>query len=266
MKTRTLTVSNNRATIEVFEAGSGPDLVYLHGAGGIMPDDPFIAALAKDFRVQAPLLPGYGKSEGGEHFRDMLDFTLLGLDILDALGVKNPLLVGHSMGGMIAAEMAALAPQLIHRLVLIAPAGLWLEDHPIPDLFAMMPYDFPPLLFHDEKLGEKIFTAGLDLDNVEFLTNFLVMNSRQMGFAGKILFPIPERGLSERLFRIRAKTLLLWGADDKLIPLPYAKAFRKHLPKADYVEIPAAGHLPTLEKPAETVAAIRHWAKEVAPA
>ena len=68
--------------------------------------------------------------------RDMLDFTLHSWDVVEALGLKNPILVGHSMGGMIAAEMAALAPNDVSRLALICPAGLWLDDHPIVDIFS----------------------------------------------------------------------------------------------------------------------------------
>ena len=162
MDSRTITVSDGRAKIQVLEAGHGPDLVFFHGAGGVTAMDPFLDALSRRFRVKAPLLPGYGESEGGDNFRTMLDITLLGLDIFDALKVDNPLLVGHSMGGMLAAEMAALAANDIKRLALIAPAGIWLDAHPIPDVFALLPADYPPLLFHDVKLGERLITAGLD--------------------------------------------------------------------------------------------------------
>ena len=75
----------------------------------------------------------------------MLDFTLHGWDVVEALGLKNPILVGHSMGGMIAAEMAALAPNDVSRLALICPAGLWLDDHPIVDIFSLLPFEMPKL-------------------------------------------------------------------------------------------------------------------------
>jgi pimeloyl-ACP methyl ester carboxylesterase len=95
------------------------------------------------------------------------------------------------MGGMIAGEMAAIAPHDVSRLALIAPAGLWLDAHPIPDIFAMMPYDLPKYLFYDEEAGAKALTAGMDLSDPKFLLGFLVQNARQLGAAGKILFPIP---------------------------------------------------------------------------
>lgn len=256
MESRMIDVSNGRAQIRVFEAGKGQDLVFFHGAGGLMPDDPFVARLAQHYHVHAPLLPGYGDSEGAENFRDMLDITLLAGDILDALAVTNPIVVGHSMGGMIAAELAAVAPQAIAKLVLICPAGIWLDEHPIPDLFSLMPHEYPELLFHDVELGTRLITAGLDLENLEFLAEFLITAGRQLGMAGKILFPIPDRGLKDRLYRIRAKTVIVWGDEDKLIRPVYAREFSGRIPRAELVNVAAAGHMVTIEQTEKVVAAI----------
>src|SRR5262249_57994125 len=122
MKSRFLKLKPSGTRIEVVEAGKGKDLFYLHGAGGHMPADPLIAALATKYRVSAPLLPGYGRSEGEDGLRDMLDVTLHALDILEKLKLRKPIVVGHSMGGMIAAEMAAIAHTEIEKLCLLAPA------------------------------------------------------------------------------------------------------------------------------------------------
>ena len=145
----------------------GQPLVFLHGAGGATTADPFLAKLAAKYHLYAPLLPGYGDSEECHTIRDMLDFTLHTWDVVEALGLKNPILVGHSMGGMIAAEMAAIAPNDVTRLGLICPAGLWLDAYPIPDLFATMPFEMPKLLFHDVEAGTAMLTAGLQLDDPE---------------------------------------------------------------------------------------------------
>jgi pimeloyl-ACP methyl ester carboxylesterase len=250
------TVQTHRVPVRYYEGGKGQPLVFLHGAGGILPQDPFLDRLAQKFHVYAPLLPGYGDSQECSALRDMLDFTLHTSDVIDALGLSKPVLAGHSMGGMIAAEMAALAPRDFDRLALIAPAGLWLDAHPIPDLFAMLPYEMPPYLFHDVEAGTRLMTAGVALNDPEWLKGFLVMNARQMGTASKLLFPVPERGLSERLYRIKAKTLLIWGASDKLIPPVYGEAFRKAIKGAQLTVIPKAGHLVTLEQPDELVSAL----------
>src|SRR3954466_3673069 len=143
------TVQTHYAPVQYYVGGSGPDLVFLHGAGGVTGDDPLLAELAKSHRVYAPLIPGYGASEEAPEIRDMLDFTLHTWDVVKALGLKDPVLVGHSMGGMIAAEMAAVCPNDVSRLALICPAGLWLDDHPIVDVFSTLPFEMPALLYHD---------------------------------------------------------------------------------------------------------------------
>jgi pimeloyl-ACP methyl ester carboxylesterase len=250
------TVHTPHVPVRYFEGGTGAPLLFLHGAGGLVAGDPFFAKLAGKYHVYAPLLPGYGDSEECPELRDMLDFTLHTWDVVDALALKKPIIVGHSMGGMIAAEMAAIAPHDVDRLGLIAPAGLWLDNHPIPDLFATMPYDYPALLFHNVEAGAALFTAGVAFDDPEWLKAFLVTNARQLGMAGKILFPIPERGLSARLYRIRAKTILVWGDSDKLISPIYAEAFKKGIKGAELVAIPEAGHMVTIEKGDQVLAAL----------
>jgi pimeloyl-ACP methyl ester carboxylesterase len=251
-----LDVAGGRRKIHVFEVGDGPPLVFLHSAGGLVEDSPFLAALAQRWHVFAPLLPGYGDSEGGEDLRDMLAVTLHSFDVIDALGLDRPILVGHSMGGMIAAEMAAVAPREIARLGLVAPAGLWLDAHPVPDLFSKLPHELPALLFHDAALGERLMAPGGDLADPKFLEAFLVRNARQLTMASKLLFPIPDRGLAERLYRIRAKTVVVWGEEDRMIPASHGEAFRDGIAGAELIRIPEAGHMVIAERPEAVVAAL----------
>ena len=253
-------VAEGRCKVRVFEAGKGPPLVFLHGTSGLTDDSPFLAALARRWHVFAPLLPGYGDSEGAEDLRDMLAVTLHSFDVIDALGLDRPILVGHSMGGMIAAEMAAVAPREVERLGLIAAAGLWLDEHPVPDLFSKLPHELPALLFHDPKFGERVMTAGADFDDPKFLEAFIIRNTRQLAMAGKLLFPIPDRGLGERLYRIRAKTAVIWGESDRVIPPAHGEAFRQSIAGAELVRVPAAGHMVIVEQPEAIVAALeRLW-------
>lgn len=249
-------VAGGRARIRVFEAGEGGPLVFLHGAGGLTEDSPFLAALAGCWHVFAPLLPGYGDSEGAESLGDMLSVTLHTFDVIGTLGLARPILVGYSMGGMIAAEMAAVAPREVERLGLIAPAGLWLDDHPVPDLFSKLPHELPALLFHDAQFGERVLTAGADFDDPKFLEAFIIRNTRQLAMAGKLLFPIPDRGLAERLYRIRARTVLVWGDSDRVIPPAHGEAFRQAIARAELIRIPAAGHMIIVEEPEAVVAAL----------
>lgn len=250
------TLETPHVPVRYFEGGAGPELVFLHGAGGITAEDPFLNALAQKYHVYAPLIPGYGDSEECAEIRDMLDFTQHTWDVVAALGLKDPILVGHSMGGMIAAEMAASQPNDLSRLGLICPAGMWNDDHPIADLFSLLPYEMPAYLFHDVEAGAAILTAGRNTSDPGFLQAYLVTNARQLGMAGRLLFPIPERGLSQRMYRIKAKTVVVWGDSDKLIPPFYAHGFKKGIAGAELVSIPEAGHMVIVEKTAQVVEAI----------
>jgi len=234
------TVQTHHVPVRYLEGGSGQPLVYLHSAGGVTADDVLLNALAKTHHVYAPMLPGYGDSEECGEIRDMLDVTLHTWDVVHALGLKDPILVGHSMGGMMAAEMAAV----------------WLDDHPTADIFSVMPYEMPALMFHDAVAGAAMFTAGTNVEDPGFLQAYLVRNARQLGMAGRILFPIPERGLSQRLYRVTAKTVLVWGDSDRVVSPVYAQAFKRLIKDAALVSIPEAGHMVPWEKTAEVAAAI----------
>jgi pimeloyl-ACP methyl ester carboxylesterase len=260
MRERTLETPRG-IRFRLLEAGepAGRPLVYFHSAGGLLPNEPLLETLGtQGYHVYAPVWPGYGEEPGEDALEDMLDFALHGWDVVDALGLEErPVIAGHSMGGMIAAEMACLQPQRVERLVLIASAGLWLDEHPIPDLFAMLPFELAQVLFFDPKMGEAMLTGGVDFSNFEALKDFLVLNARRLGTAGKILFPIPNRRLAKRLYRMAAPTLLVWGKQDKLIPPPYAERFQKLLPGDSRIAwIDQAGHMVPYEQTAAVAQAI----------
>ncbi|MDG2113539.1 MAG: alpha/beta fold hydrolase [Actinomycetota bacterium] len=138
MSYREETITTRRGiTTPVRIYGEGPiDIVYLHGAGGLLPVEATIDGLvAGELTVAAPVWPGYSEHEDEGKLEDMLDFALHGWDVVSELGLVRTSLVGHSMGGMIASEMAAIAPQSVDRLALLCSAGFWLDSHPIPALF-----------------------------------------------------------------------------------------------------------------------------------
>jgi pimeloyl-ACP methyl ester carboxylesterase len=240
----------------VLEGGSGAPVVFFHGAGGLLADNPFLDQLAQRYHVFAPEWPGYGESAGEELLEDMLDFALHGWDVIDALGLRRPHLVGHSMGGMIAAEMACLAPRDLDTLTLVAAAGLWMDDHPIPDIFALLPFQLAELLFDDPQKGQALLTGGADLSDMEALKDFYLVSQRRLAMAGKILFPIPNRRLSKRLYRLTARTLILWGAADRLIAPAYAARWKALIPAARVEMIEGAAHMLPYERPEAFVRAV----------
>ncbi len=248
------------AKVRIDGPSDGAPVLYLHGAGGLFPTEPLLDRLAASYRVYATEWPGFGEEETEGHLEDMLDFTLHGWDVVDALGLERPHLIGHSMGGMIAAEMAALNPGGLGRLVLVDAAGVWLDELPAPDIFAMLPFELAEVLFADAKIGEAMLTAGMDFSDDEALKRFLVGNARRLGTAGKILFPIPNRRLSKRLYRVTNPTLLLWGRQDKLFPTRYAERYAELLTAttAEIRYVEGAGHMLPYEQPdaaAEAIAA-----------
>jgi pimeloyl-ACP methyl ester carboxylesterase len=234
-------------------------VVFFHGAGGLLADNPFLDGLAARYHVFAPELPGYGESTGEEMLEDMLDFTLHGWDVVTALGLTRPHLVGHSMGGMMAAEMAAIAPNDLGRLVLAGAAGLWMEEHPIPDIFALLPGQLVELLFQDADKGQALLTGGVDFSDMEAFKEFYLGQQRRLAMAGKILFPIPNRRVSKRLYRVTAPTLVLWGGADKLIIPAYAERWSRLIPGAQVQIIPDAGHMLPYEQPEAFVDAVSRF-------
>jgi pimeloyl-ACP methyl ester carboxylesterase len=256
------TIQTRHAQVPYLEGGAGDPLLFIHGAGGLISAaDPLLNALAKTHHVFAPYLPGYGGTEDCADLRDMLDYTLFGWDLVKGFGIGDPILVGDAMGGMIAAEMAAVAANDVTRLVLIAPAGLWLDDHPVPDLFTLLPYELPAMMFHDVEAGTRLLTDGLRLDDPAFLQEYLIRSARQLGMAGKLLFPVPERGLAQRLYRITAKTVIVWGANDRLYPPVYGDAFSAAIEGSSLITVPDCGHAVAIESPGAVLQAVASFAR-----
>jgi pimeloyl-ACP methyl ester carboxylesterase len=243
-------------TIRVLQGGAGDDVLFFHGAGGMVGCEDLLERLAGQYGVHAPELPGYGESEGETLLEDMLDFTLHGWDVADALGIDRPHLVGHSMGGMMAAEMASVDNRRARSLALIAPAGMWIDEHPIADIFTALPHELPGLLFYDPAAGAAALTGGVDFNDMEALVAFFIDNSRRLGTAGKMLFPIPNRRLSKRIYRLKAPTTIIWGESDNLIPPVYAARWQELIPHATVVTVAEAGHMVLTERPDEVATAI----------
>jgi len=241
------------ARVRVLELGpaDGRPIVFLHGVAGLLDDTTFFEHLARQGRVFVPELPGYGESTGEQLLEDMLDFALHGWDVISALGLDDarPTVIGHSLGGMIAAEMACLAPWALERLVLVDALGLWLDEHPIPDIFAFMPYEFGEYLFYDPNRAAALLSGATDLADPESLRDFVIGNSRRLGTAGKLLFPIPNRRVSKRLYRLTTETLVVWGDADRLVPPVYGQRWARLLPCARLVCVADAGHMLPYEQP-----------------
>lgn len=244
---------------EVILGGSGSPLVYLHSANGVSPADPFLQALAEHYSVYAPVAPGYNDLDELRQMRTVHDVVLHYDDVCQVLGLESFVMAGQSFGGMFAAEFAAHYPNRVASLALLAPVGLWSEDIPTVDMFATPPLELDPLLWADPA-SEAAATAREAMMGGDDPVESTIALMRGLITVGKFLMPIPDRGLSRRLYRISASTLVLWGDKDGLVPVAYADLFTKGIADSTKSVLPDCGHLITLECTEEAVSQImRHF-------
>jgi pimeloyl-ACP methyl ester carboxylesterase len=144
---KTISLKAGDFSVNYYQRGTGEHLVFLHSAGGLPAFTPELEQLSKRFTVTAPLMPGFGSS-GEEHLHEEVQkLVFWGWDLLDTLAIEQPILVGHSFGGMLAAELAATEPRRVKKLVLVAPAGLFLAEHPTLDFLPLHPTSWSRPLF-----------------------------------------------------------------------------------------------------------------------
>jgi pimeloyl-ACP methyl ester carboxylesterase len=242
--------------IEVVRRGSGPRLLYLHGIDGLHTWPAGLERLASHFTIVAPHLPGFGVSRGLEALDDVHDVAIFLQDLLDALGIDRVPVIGHSLGGMFAAELAAAAPHRVTRLALLAPFGLWLDDAPVADLVGVLRKDRLRLAWHDLEHPVAAALAQPLADPADALARDLLETQHLIG-AGKFLWGVPDRGLAKRLHRVAAPTLVLWGAQDRVMRADrYGAAFQRLVPNASLRLLPDAGHNVPLEHPEPFASAI----------
>ncbi|MFN8524767.1 MAG: alpha/beta hydrolase [Chloroflexota bacterium] len=259
---RSVSLRNGDFEIQYLEAGRGPHLVYLHGAEGPIGEwHPFLDDLARDHHVIAPHLPGFGRSTGAEHLREMLDLTVATLDLLDALALQRPHLVGLDLGGMLAAEVAAVASTRIGKLCLVSPLGLWLDETPTLDFFAVRGDDLAAATWADPASSAARVLLAPPTDEIG-QEQARLQAHQNLATAGRFLWPLPDRGLSKRLHRLTMPTLLVWGVRDGVVPLAYAEAFRSRIPGAKTALIENAGHLPMLEQRGEFCRVVRNFLRD----
>ena len=247
MQTRQVALRDGMFEASLLEAGDGPPLLYLHGTwatdGG-----PFLERLADRRRVIAPRLPGFGESTGSEHLLDLHDLIYYQLDLLDALDLRGLPLIGHSLGGMVAAELVAVQPERFSHLVLLGPLGLWNQAYPVPDFFAFSPPDLAAALYAEPESPVAQQAARIPVEEEERISYYLE-RAKGLATSAKYLWPIPNRGLAKRLHRVRVPTLLVWGERDGIVSPRYAADFQARLPRARVEILPQAAHLPMVEHP-----------------
>lgn len=256
-------VATDLGTVEVRSGGTGPPLVYLHSAVGEGDGLSLLDLLAGDFAVVAPMFPGFGASQGIERVDDMEDAAFHLLDLWDRLGLRDPVVVGLSLGGWMAAELATRYPERVGRLVLVNPVGLYLPGAEIGDIFGRRPWELAADLFADPEFPmaqmaramQHVPAGQLDFALVRPLLQHQAATAR-LGWDPYLHNP----KLPGRLHRVTAPTLVVRGAQDTLVPAAHAEAYAAAVPGARLVVVDGAAHLLAVERPDALAPLVRDFA------
>src|SRR5690349_5413148 len=241
---RPLTVAGLR--IETIERGKGRPLLFLHPGIGLDPKAPVLDALAAKARVIAPSHPGFGTSELAPTMTTVEDLSYFYLDLMDALDLRDAIVVGVGFGAWIAAATAIKSTARMGRLVLANAVGIKVGDREtrdIVDIFALLEPEFNKLAYCDASLGARDYKSLPDAEVIATARN----RESLARFAWQPYMHDPK--LKSRLHRIRIPTLFLWGRQDGILSESYGRAFCAAIPGARFEPIENAGHFPHLEQP-----------------
>ena len=261
---RTGTVEVDGVPIEVGARGTGTPLLLLHGGHPsvrIGASDPIVELLSADSRVIAPTHPGFGTTPAPSHLTTVDDLAYLYLDLMDALGLRDCVVVGLSLGGWIAAEMAVKSTARMSRLVLVDSVGIRpgaRDARDIADIYAVTNKQLDELVYADAK--------AMARDTKTLPESELVLIARSRESTGRYAWNpyMHDPKLLGRLHRVHIPTLLLWGDADRVVTPDYGRAFAAAIPDARFEIIAGAGHFPHLEQPVKLAGAIREFVRETA--
>jgi pimeloyl-ACP methyl ester carboxylesterase len=232
--------------LDLFEDGNGPPLLFLHSAQGFAPEHPYVPRLSADRRLIAPSHPGFGKSSLPDWIDAIDDIAYIYLELLDRLNLKQLDVIGCSIGGWIAAELATKSPASVRKLVLVGPVGVKtgpIDRLDIPDIFAIPQSEMERLLFHDPE--------RMRVDPSRLTDEQLAISVRNRETLALLSWEpyMHNPKLLHRLHRVTAPTLFLRGESDGLVSADYLAAYARLMPNASTDMIVAAGHAPQMEQP-----------------
>jgi pimeloyl-ACP methyl ester carboxylesterase len=258
IKESTRTIDLPGAAVDVVFKGAGQKLFLLHGGGGPVTSMPFADKLAESFEIIAPVHPGFAGTAIPEHFDDLQDLIYLYLDLMDELDLADAVMMGFSMGGWTAAELAAISTARLSKLILVDAVGVKIggrEDRDIADVFATPQAELTRLMWHDPSKAPDP-TQMTDVQRQ-------IMQSNRLALALYTWQPYMHNPkLPRRLHRIDVPTLVLWGESDGLVTPEYGRAYSAMIPDASFAVIPEAGHAPQAEQPDAFVRHVLSFTKD----
>jgi pimeloyl-ACP methyl ester carboxylesterase len=254
----TSTVEVNGFPCRVWRKGRGAKLGFLAGLGGLPRWIPFLERLAEQREVIVPSLPGFPGATGHAVLDSHLDWVLAVRHLLAASGLAGADLAGSSVGASFAADVAAIWPETVRRLALIAPFGLFDERDPMTDPWAQRAKDVAGLLCADPAKWDELKEPPEGANSPDWP----IEQTRANEAAARAFWPLGNTGIAKRLPLIQAPTLLLWGAGDQILPQSYARRFAEGISgKTEIRVIDGAGHLAELDQPDAVAAAMLDWTR-----
>src|SRR5258708_6211631 len=265
MSTRTTSTPNSRIgtfanglTLRIDERGNGNPVLVLHGGGGPRSVSGFAAAISERAHVLTPTHPGFAGEPRPEWFDSIDDLALAYLDLLERLDLHEVMVVGFSMGGWIAAEIAVRDTTRLGSLVLVDAAGIEVEGQKIADVFPLTPDQLSALSYHNPA-AFRIDPATLTPEQIaERVANFKTLGV----YGGESGMRNPE--LRSQLGRVTIPVLVVWGESDGVVTPDYGRAYAQSFPNARFKLIPEAGHLPQIEQPERLLTALREFSESIA--
>ncbi len=245
--------------INIRRTGAGRPLLFLHGAGGVMTWMPFFDALGEHREVIVPDHPGFGLSDEGRWIGSIGDLALFYLDLIEELDLRDFDLVGNSLGGWLAAEIAIRNLSRIRSLTLISPAGIRIRGIPCGDNFIWSAEEQVRNVYHDQAFADRILGQTLDPEQVTISLRNRFASTR-FGWQPRWFNP----DLEKWLHRIKVPAQVIWGEDDKLLPAAWASRWKDCLPDARVALLPRCGHLPHVELADQTARIVTEFLKGVA--
>ncbi len=248
---KSVQVGGNR--VHMLTGGSGDPLVLFHGAGGNSGWLRYVQELADRYTVHIPTHPGYHQSERPEWLETIADMASFYTWFLEEQGLEGARAIGFSMGGWIAAEVAASCRHAFSKLMLVDAVGIKPQQGEIADIFIISPAQVTELLFHDPKQAPEyaqIYGQAPTPEQVE-----IAEGNREMAVRLCWKPYMYDPRLPGLLGRVNIPTRIVWGREDCLVPLECGELYRQAIPESDLVIIDNCGHAPQVEKPEEFVKA-----------
>ena len=236
------TLKINGVDTVVLSSGEGEPLLFLHG-GGTWHGYEFAKKWAEKFRVIHPHHPGFGESGDDPAMDTFNDYVLHYVELLDVLGIDKVHLVGFSLGGYLAAQIASQHPERVKTLTLVAPAGMRSKEHPTLDVLATPGDQIVGMLASNFEVLKPWLPSGPDPE-------FMGARYREATTLARLLWEKPwDPKFKRYLHRIKAPTLIIWGDEDRIVPPQHSELWRRVLPNAKVQIFKGAGHLVLDEKP-----------------